>query len=140
MDPCAWQVKKSPDGYCDTSGGYNTPACGYDGGDCCYCTCVDSTYDCGVNGFSCADPGAGSPDHGCVPYPSPSPSFTFAPTHSLAPTSTCEDTCYSQTCDYWAYYGYTCTTLEDTYGCDCSGCCAPTTQPISRACALSSNP
>ena len=76
----------------------------------------------------CVSPGAGSPDHGCVPYPSPSPSFTFAPTHSLAPTSTCEDTCYSQTCDYWAYYGYTCTTLEDTYGCDCSGCCAPTTR------------
>ncbi|CAM9941937.1 unnamed protein product [Scytosiphon promiscuus] len=39
----------------------NNEACGYDGGDCCPCTCEDAdgdTYHCGENGFSCLDPDA----------------------------------------------------------------------------------
>ena len=33
---------------------------GYDGGDCCACTCVDGTdYSCGDSGYDCQDPTAG---------------------------------------------------------------------------------
>ncbi|CAM9591236.1 unnamed protein product, partial [Sphacelaria rigidula] len=28
----------------------------YDGGDCCECTCVDSSWTCGVVGYTCIDP------------------------------------------------------------------------------------
>ncbi|CAM9492785.1 unnamed protein product, partial [Laminaria digitata] len=42
------------DGWCDLE--TNTPDCGYDGGDCCACTCVDGPlYSCGSNGFNCDD-------------------------------------------------------------------------------------
>jgi len=43
------------DGYCD-GGAYNTDACGWDGGDCCVCTCTDDDYTCGSNGYNCLDP------------------------------------------------------------------------------------
>lgn len=43
------------DGYCD-GGVYNSPSCNYDGGDCCYQTCVPKdTYGCYGN-FKCRDP------------------------------------------------------------------------------------
>lgn len=37
---------------------YNTPECGYDGGDCCECTCEDGLpYACGVkDDYHCRDP------------------------------------------------------------------------------------
>lgn len=43
---------------CDTSN--NSAECGYDSGDCCSCTCVDTDdYTCGENGdFQCIDPAA----------------------------------------------------------------------------------
>ena len=41
------------DGWCDSSN--NMAACDYDGGDCCPCTCVDSTYDCATYGGTCDD-------------------------------------------------------------------------------------
>ncbi|CAM9880953.1 unnamed protein product [Ectocarpus sp. 12 AP-2014] len=42
------------DGMCDD---YNNNAfCDYDGGDCCFTTCVDSTYTCGTWGYDCLDP------------------------------------------------------------------------------------
>lgn len=42
------------DGYCD--GNNNIAECDYDGGDCCPCTCVDSTdYDCATYGGTCDD-------------------------------------------------------------------------------------
>jgi hypothetical protein len=44
------------DGYCDSSGAYNTEACGWDGGDCCESTCEDATYTCGTVGYTCLDP------------------------------------------------------------------------------------
>ncbi|CAN0490829.1 unnamed protein product, partial [Ectocarpus sp. 12 AP-2014] len=44
------------DGWCDLEN--NNAECDWDGGDCCQCTCLDSRYECGVNGFSCLDPSA----------------------------------------------------------------------------------
>ncbi|CAN0366422.1 unnamed protein product, partial [Ascophyllum nodosum] len=42
-------------GRCDTEN--NNAECGFDGGDCCLCTCSHgSYYDCGSNGFTCLDP------------------------------------------------------------------------------------
>ena len=49
------------DGYCDNIYvANNVEECGYDGGDCCECTC-EGTQDnsCGVNGYSCIDPNSG---------------------------------------------------------------------------------
>lgn len=45
------------DGHCDEMvGDYNIQACGWDGGDCCNSTCIDSTnYTCGVVGYNCRD-------------------------------------------------------------------------------------
>eukprot|EP00752_Nemacystus_decipiens_P009937 g8861.t1 len=43
------------DGYCDARN--HGPQCDYDGGDCCECSCIDSSvYRCGVSGFACEDP------------------------------------------------------------------------------------
>lgn len=37
----------------------NNKECGFDGGDCCECTCVDSLdHVCGSHGYDCRDPGA----------------------------------------------------------------------------------
>ncbi|CAN0304599.1 unnamed protein product [Ascophyllum nodosum] len=45
------------DAVCDHSN--NKAACAYDGGDCCECTCVDTTSNaCGDEGFACIDPEA----------------------------------------------------------------------------------
>ena len=41
--------------------------------------------------------------------------------------SNCQYTCYEHTCDE---LGNTCNELEDTYGCDCSGCACPTRAPV----------
>ena len=49
----------------------NVPECGYDGGDCCVCTCVDSascTFD-----FHCKDPGAGDEIYECQMSPPAAP-------------------------------------------------------------------
>ena len=48
-------------GYCDTSDVINNvEECGYDGGDCCECTCEDTLdHSCGENGYSCIDPNSG---------------------------------------------------------------------------------
>ena len=59
-------------GMCETIGGYNTPDCNYDGGDCCKETCqVDFIWICGILGFDCIDPNVlNHPSY----YPSTSPS------------------------------------------------------------------
>ena len=51
------------DGWCDDEGGYNTPECNYDGGDCCEETCQENKLnECGSNdflpngGYLCLDP------------------------------------------------------------------------------------
>ena len=54
------------DGECD--GINNTPDCGYDGGDCCICTCVDSMT-C-TSGFNCIDLDAGDELYACDEIPS----------------------------------------------------------------------
>ena len=42
------------DGFCD--GLYNNALCGWDGGDCCECTCLGTGYyDCGSAGYNCRD-------------------------------------------------------------------------------------
>lgn len=51
---CAGRDSWLGDGYCDTS--TNTVGCGYDGGDCCRCTCVESNFQC--TAFNCLDPSA----------------------------------------------------------------------------------
>ena len=55
------------DGYCHEVN--NTPDCGYDGGDCCICTCVDSMA-CTSLGFNCIDPDAGDERYACDEIPS----------------------------------------------------------------------
>lgn len=60
-------VSFAGDGYCDPE--LNTPACAYDGGDCCLCTCVESTGLCGWSGFNCLDPNAGDEFHDCAESP-----------------------------------------------------------------------
>ena len=52
-----------PSARADDDGNYNTEACGWDGGDCCACTCSDTNaFACGAFGYDCKDPS--SPDCG----------------------------------------------------------------------------
>ena len=45
------------DGYCDSTGGYNTDICNWDEGDCCLSTCEDTNdHVCSESGFTCLDP------------------------------------------------------------------------------------
>lgn len=75
------------DGYCDSN--LNDADCGYDGGDCCICECVDgSTYPCGYNSFSCLDPFAETDCAAAAsPTPSPTPFSSLIPPTSSTPTS-----------------------------------------------------
>lgn len=60
---CLFVGRPAGDGYCDVNtneNGYNTAACGWDGGDCCNETCVSSQHACGAVGFRCLDPNATS--------------------------------------------------------------------------------
>ena len=43
----------------------------------------------------------------------------------------CPSTCFGYSCADLGSSGYSCVTLEDSYGCDCSGCndCSPTASP-----------
>ena len=57
IDNCTYYGNTSTvqNGYCDAEN--NNAELGFDGGDCCLCTCSDrSYYDCGSNGFTCLDP------------------------------------------------------------------------------------
>lgn len=45
----------------------NIEECGYDGGDCCECTCTDELI-CGENGYSCIDPNSGCIDPRAVQF------------------------------------------------------------------------
>lgn len=52
---CQGEISTLGDGHCDIF--QNNKACGFDGGDCCSCTCVDSAdHKCGDGGYTCADP------------------------------------------------------------------------------------
>ena len=86
------------DGMCESTGGYNTDACNWDGGDCCESTCVDGSYYCGAHGdFSCQDPTA-------------------------TDQQSCVSSCYGASCNYWVSEDYECSYLEQTFACDCTGC------------------
>lgn len=53
---CTGVIEWISDGYCDDWDN-NSPSCGYDGGDCCFCTCNSTElYTCGVVGYQCMDP------------------------------------------------------------------------------------
>ena len=61
-------IEQIGDGRCDPEN--NNQGCLYDGGDCCSCTCVDDTYNCGMDGYPCVDPDvAGLEDYVCVQLP-----------------------------------------------------------------------
>ena len=51
---CQEPVWYISDGQCNEPA--NTAACGWDGGDCCECTCVNGSYSCGQAGYNCLDP------------------------------------------------------------------------------------
>ena len=52
------------DGFCESTA--NVAACSWDGGDCCYSTCVSTTtHECGDAGFVCDDPDASDYGMGC---------------------------------------------------------------------------
>lgn len=54
FDNCTGELSWIGDGFCDAS--LNFLDCGYDGGDCCECTCVDGPfYKCGSGEFTCKD-------------------------------------------------------------------------------------
>ena len=71
-DNCTYYGNTSTvqNGRCDVEN--NIAECGFDGGDCCQCTCNHgSYYDCGSNGFKCLDPNAaGVEPFICVESPS----------------------------------------------------------------------
>lgn len=62
---CGGVVVHIGDGECDSVN--NNPKCGYDGGDCCPCTCKNDALKCGTFGYDCRDPTAAShcPLHDC---------------------------------------------------------------------------
>ncbi|CAM9510166.1 unnamed protein product, partial [Ectocarpus sp. 13 AM-2016] len=62
VDTCGGYPVDFGDGWCDDDN--NNEECGYDSGDCCSCTCVDGTYECGIVGFDCVDPSAECVDDG----------------------------------------------------------------------------
>lgn len=56
LENCTGYLPSTDDGRCDSKN--NNPLCGYDGGDCCRCTCISSSYTCGLNTYDCIDPDA----------------------------------------------------------------------------------
>eukprot|EP00752_Nemacystus_decipiens_P002518 g2363.t1 len=59
-DSCNGSVANIGDGRCDPA--LNTPYCGWDGGDCCHCTCSDSpVYACADSVFDCLYPDCDDP-------------------------------------------------------------------------------
>eukprot|EP00752_Nemacystus_decipiens_P012586 g11146.t1 len=71
FNSCNGTVANIGDGRCDPA--LNTPYCGWDGGDCCHCTCSDGpVHACSDNVFDCLYPGCGDPasaiteDSSCV--------------------------------------------------------------------------
>lgn len=65
---CTGDLLGVGDGSCDADD--NNEGCGYDGGDCCLCTCNGRA--CGLTGFDCLDPSAGDEMYDCKPSPSTS--------------------------------------------------------------------
>ncbi|CAM9678212.1 unnamed protein product, partial [Scytosiphon promiscuus] len=65
----------------------NTEECGYDGGDCCACTCANTAFTCGQYAkYDCLDPGVECAVEGPTPAPSSGPTPGPSPAPSLAPS------------------------------------------------------
>ena len=66
---CGGNLLRLGDGACDAYN--NNEECGYDGGDCCLCTCIKNG-ECvfrGIRGFGCVDPSAEEGLYQCQPPP-----------------------------------------------------------------------
>ena len=65
--------------------------------------------------------GSAAPSVSAAPtlFPTYEPTQRPSVTHAPTATTSCEDSCYEQSCDYWSN---PCEELETSYGCDCSGC------------------
>ena len=74
---CGGNTYDLQDSYCDSD--LNNAECGYDGGDCCRCTCRRYGYNsgCGLYGYDCIDPGA--PLECGTDSPTPSPTISGYP-------------------------------------------------------------
>ncbi|CAN0196406.1 unnamed protein product, partial [Hapterophycus canaliculatus] len=69
---CEGAIYSIGNGYCEYYN--NNEECDWDGGDCCPCTCEDSSYySCGYYGYDCLNP-AVSTECSSAPTPSPTPS------------------------------------------------------------------
>lgn len=56
FEECTGYLPDSANGRCDSRN--NKAECGYDGGDCCSCTCTSANYTCGSSSYDCLDPAA----------------------------------------------------------------------------------
>ena len=64
---CTGDVSFINDGWCDYE--TNNEACGWDGKDCCECTCLDREHhDCGSGGYGCLDPNSECTDPSLLRY------------------------------------------------------------------------
>lgn len=101
---CRGNVGVMSDGVCHTQN--NNEACGYDGGDCCSCTCEDGPdYSCGQRGvgFFCVDPGAPCVDPTISPTPSPTQGVTYPDCEGslgFIGDGDCDDRNNNPECDY----------------------------------------
>ncbi|CAN0158392.1 unnamed protein product, partial [Ectocarpus sp. 6 AP-2014] len=101
FDNCGY-VSGIGDGWCDSNN--NKEACGYDGGDCCSCTCEsvwDDDYTCGEDAFfDCKDPSAacfgeetptGNGDDSIGRSSDPYTEYDFVPWEQTEPLPTVDD-------------------------------------------------
>ena len=82
------------------------------------CSRLLTTFQCDCSGCCIEDP----------PKPPPPPPPPLPPPPSpLHPVGPCDSPCLgSRTCGYWrAVGGYTCSRLQELWGCSCDGCCTP---------------
>lgn len=74
-------IDRIGDGLCDSVS--NIKDCGWDGGDCCVCTCKGEPCQSDPsNNFNCLDPGAPREIDGCLEWPSDSPPFECSKTET----------------------------------------------------------
>ena len=48
--------------------------------------------------------------------------YLVAPPPAARRLSSCPNSCFGNTCEYWITGGYSCTVMETTHGCDCTSC------------------
>lgn len=101
--------RSSPPSPPPSSGGLCTNTCSYFNDDDCDDGGSNSQYSACEFGTDCADCGARSEE-----------------------AASCDADCYSYTCDFWTTHGYACSTLEGTFGCDCSGCACAGTSSVAE--------